>query len=98
MTSSLQIKSGTPETNDLLHICNALASRWVELAKVLGFYEVELDQLTTDHPDSFEQCYQMLLKWIHRGGSQASYEVLAKALEHPLVNKQDLALQCCYTI
>lgn len=96
MTTSLQIKRGIPETDDLLHISHAMSSSWMELAEVLGFHEAELAQLTLDYPDSFEQCYQMLVRWLHKGGSQANYEVLAEALKHPLVNKQDLALQFCF--
>ena len=96
MTTSRQIKRGIPETDDLLHISHAMSSSWMELAEVLGFHEAELAQLTLDYPDSFEQCYQMLVRWLHKGGSQANYEVLAKALKHPLVNKQDLALQFCF--
>lgn len=96
MSTNQQIKNGTPETNDLLNICTQVTSNWVVLAKVLGFREVELDQLTADHGDGFEQCYQMLLRWKQKCGSQASYDVLAKALQHPVVNQQDLAFQYCY--
>lgn len=96
MTSSLQIKRGVPETNDLLHLSNVISSSWMKLAEVLGFHEAELAQLTLENSDSFEQCYQMLVSWLRKRGAQANYEVLAKALRHPLVNKQDLALQFCY--
>lgn len=96
MTSSLQIKRGIPKTSDLLHISNVMTSSWMKFAEVLGFKKAELAQLTLDHPDNFEQCYQMLVRWLRKRGAQANYEVLARALQHPLVNKQDLALHFCY--
>lgn len=42
MTTSLQIKRGIPETDDLLHISHAMSTSWMELAEVLGFHEAEL--------------------------------------------------------
>lgn len=98
MSAKQQIKSGTPDTNDLLNICSELRSRWQVLAKVLGFRELELEQIAEDHTDSFERCYQMFLRWIQMCGSQASYDVLARALQHPQVNRQDLAFQYCYKL
>ena len=98
MTAKQQIKWGTPETNDVLNICTEMRSRWQVLAKVLGFRELELEQITEDHSDSFEQCYQMLLRWMQKCGSQANYDMLARALQHPQVNRQDLALQYCYKL
>ena len=98
MSAYQQVKKGTPETNDLLNICTEVRSRWQVLAKVLGFREVELEQLTEDHADSFERCYQMLLRWKQKCGSQANYDVLARALQNPHVNRQDLAFQYCYKL
>lgn len=98
MTAKQQIKRGTPGTNDLLNICTEMRSRWQGLAKVLGFRELELEQITEDHADSFERCYQMLLQWMQRCGSQASYDMLARALQNPQVNRHDLALKYCYQL
>lgn len=94
----MSAKQGTPETNDLLNICTEVRSSWQVLAKMLGFREVELEQLTEDHADSFERCYQMLLRWMQKGGSQASYDALARALQNPQVNRQDLAFRYCYKL
>lgn len=93
---SAQIKTGTPSTDDLLNITAQVMSSWEVMAKVLGFHDTELDQLMADNADLFEQCYQMLLRWKQKSGSKGSYEALAKALEHPAVNQQHLALQYCY--
>ena len=68
------------------------------LAKVLGFSEVELEHITEDNTDSFERCYQVLLRWMQKCGSQASYDVLARALQHPQVKRNDLAFQYCYEL
>lgn len=91
-----RIKTGIPSEDDLLHISAQVMSGWELLAKVLGFHDVELDHLTTDNTDLFEQCYQMLLRWKQKFGSQGNYKALVKALQHPLVNREHLALQYCY--
>lgn len=98
MSARQQIKSGTPTTNDLLNICTEVRLKWQVLAKVLGFQELELEQITEDHADSFERCYQVLLRWMQKCGSQASYDMLARALQHPHVKRQDLAFQYCYEL
>lgn len=98
MSTKWQIRNGTPKTNDLLNICTEVRSSWQALAKVLGFREVELEEIIEDYPDSFERCYQMLLGWTQKCGSQASYDALARALQHPQVNRQDLAFQHCYKL
>ena len=91
-----QIKTGIPSTNDLLYISGQVVTSWEILAKVLGFNDTELDQLIADNADVFERCYQMLLRWTHKYGSQASYEALAQALQHPVMSQEHLALQYCY--
>lgn len=93
---SAQVKPGIPSTDDLLNISTQVLSSWELLARVLGFQDVELDQLVADNRDIFEQCYQMLLRWKQKCGSQGSYEALARALQHPAVNQGHLALQYCY--
>ena len=93
---SVEIKPGTPSADDLLNISAHIMSSWELLAKVLGFHDTELDQLMADNADMFEQCYQMLVRWTQKCGSQGSYEALARALKHPAVNQEHLALQYCY--
>ena len=88
-------KSGSPSTDDLLLLAHEVGKLWKLLGRALGLNEPELEQIDADKPDLFEKCYGMLRRWTEIFGSQATYKGLAKALNHRIVQRPDLAAKYC---
>lgn len=89
-------KTGTPTTDDLLRVAHELGTSWKMLGRTLKIPEPELEHIEVDNPqDQFERCYSVLKRWTEVFGSAATYECLARALQHPMVGRGKLAEKYC---
>lgn len=71
-----------------------IAEVWKSLGRRLGINEARLTGFDKENKYS-EKPYQMLLHWMNREGSSATYKLLYDALCHELVNRKDLAEKLC---
>ena len=85
--------------DDLLLVAYELGASWKMLGKTLAIPEPELEHIEADNPlDLFERCYSVLKRWTEVFGSAATYECLARALQHPIVGRGKLAVKYCGVI
>ena len=90
-----EIKDGAVVTNDLDCLSTELGTSWRPLARVLKFHEEAIQDFDL-YKNLREKSYQMLLAWKRRGASDATYNVLYKALCDKLVERKDLAEKYCF--
>lgn len=65
------------------------------LGRTLSLPEAVLEQIEEDNPKLNEKCCRVLIKWTEVFGPSATYESLAKALQHPAVGRGALAVKYC---
>ena len=89
-------KTGTPTTDDLLLVAHELGTSWKMLGRTLKISEPELENIEADNPwNQRERCYSVLKRWREVCGSAATYDCLARALQHPMVGLGRLAVKYC---
>ena len=64
----------------LLDLSKRIGSKWTFLARFLGLPEDTILQLKDEHEFVEECCYGMLLQWIHRSPSEATWGRLSTSL------------------
>ncbi|KAL9973742.1 hypothetical protein ACROYT_G020236 [Oculina patagonica] len=99
--SSLQetvpaLKQGTPTDDELEELGEKIEGNWKKLGRRLHINNPKLQEIHEDHEQLSERGYHMLKHWKQQKGSAATYQVLRDALQHKLVQRQDLAEQFCY--
>ena len=58
-----------------------IGTRWMELARKLGFQKSVIDSIKSDNPSEKERCVDLLVKWMEKEGrDEATAGKLAKAL------------------
>ena len=72
-----------------------IAQGWKSLGRRLGIDEARLTGFDKGNKEYSEKPYKMLLHWMNREGSSATYKLLYEALCHDLVNRKDLAEKLC---
>ena len=90
-------KNGVPSTDILLGLAKEIITVWKKVGRAIKLKEVDLDEIDLDYKGVYEKSYQMLIKWSECQGSGATYEVLARALLDPKVNRRDLVIRFCIT-
>ncbi len=88
-------KTGKPSTDDLLLLAFELGTSWKMLGRTLALPEPVLEQIEVDNRYLSEKCYGVLRRWTEVFGSAATYESLARALQHPIVGRGELAVKYC---
>ena len=68
---------------------------WKSLARVLCFTVDEIGLFDEDNKELRDKVYTMLITWKSREASNATYQVLHRALCHSLVNRPVLAEEFC---
>jgi len=74
-----------------------IADFWVKLGRRLAVTEPKLREIDKAHALLSEKGFHMLKHWKQREGTAATYQALCEALQHELVQRQDLAEKFCYT-
>ena len=88
-------KTGTPSNDDLLLLASELGASWKMLGRTLKIPDSVLENIEADNPRQSERCYIVLKRWTEGFGSAATYEFLARALQHPVVGRGKLAVKYC---
>ncbi|XP_022809286.1 uncharacterized protein LOC111346255 [Stylophora pistillata] len=96
LTQDQSVKQGTPSYDELEHLASKLGGVWKKLGRRLGIEEPKLDEVSKLNEELSEKGYKMLRHWKALNGSAATYQILAQALHHELVNRRDLAEEFCY--
>ena len=81
--------------NDELKLLSFKIENWRSLARRLDFGHAEIEEFDEEKENVNEKVYLMLITWISRNGSKATYGVLYKALCDPYVIHHDLAYKFC---
>ena len=68
----------------------------MKLGRRLEIQDPKLEEIDKTDVDLSEKGYRVLRHWTLEKGSAATYQVLCQALQHRLVNRQDLAEEHCY--
>ena len=91
-----EIKDGAVVTVDLNWLSTELGKSWKHLARALNFHKAAIDGFDFAYQQLREKSYQMLLAWKSGEASDATYNVLYKALCDKLVERKDLAEKYCF--
>jgi len=91
----LSLKSGTPSSDVLLNVASELGALWKMFGRALRISDPMLEQIEEDERKLNSRCYGVLKTWKEAFGSSATYEGLARALQHPVVGRSDLAVKYC---
>ncbi|XP_074621186.1 uncharacterized protein LOC141879794 isoform X5 [Acropora palmata] len=92
---SVSFKLGTLSLDDVHGIADELSSSWKMVGRVLNLPDAVIDQIEANKSDDFEKCFSILRRWQEMYPSDATYHVLACALQHPTVDRVDLAAKYC---
>ena len=90
------MKQGTPTNDELEELGEKIAEKWMKLGRRLNIDDPKLQEIHQTHDQMSEKGYHMLKHWMQENGSDATYQALADALRHKLVQRQDLAEQFCF--
>ena len=89
------MKVGTPRDDELEELARGIAHNWANLGRCLGFEDSELVATDEENEEIWEKGYQMLMHWKQNRGVAATYKALHDALQHEVVQRQDLAESIC---
>ncbi|XP_067017530.1 uncharacterized protein [Acropora muricata] len=87
--------SRTLSKDDVLLIAHELGPSWEMLGRVLNVPDDVIDQIEANKSKDSEKCYSILRRWQEMYRSDATYHALACALQHPAVDRDDLAVKYC---
>ena len=73
-----------------------IAENWTKLGRRLEVSEPKIQEINKAQDQLSEKGYHMLKHWKQEKGSAATYQNLCDALQHELVQRQDLAETFCY--
>jgi len=73
-----------------------IAENWIKLGRRLRVSDPQIQEINKAHDQLPEKGYHMLKHWKQDKGSAATYKALCDALQHELVQRQDLAEKFCY--
>ncbi|XP_031567891.1 uncharacterized protein LOC116302684 [Actinia tenebrosa] len=90
-------KDGKPSNEIILVLAKDILMIWKKVGRALKLEETDLEEIDLDFTGVYEKSYQMLRRWTESQGSDATYEVLARTLLHPTVNRCDLVIRFCIT-
>jgi len=88
-------KPGTLSQDDVLLIAHELGSSWKMVGRVLKVPDSVIDVIEEEACEVSEKCYSLLRRWREMCASDATYECLARALQHPTVDRSNLAAKFC---
>ena len=89
------MKQGALTDEVLEELGNEIGKKWMKLGRRLEVEEPKLQDIDQRYRQLSEKGYQMLLYWIQKKGSAATYQILNAALQHKLVHRKDLAERIC---
>ncbi|XP_067041884.1 uncharacterized protein [Acropora muricata] len=95
LVESVSFKPGTVAEDDVILIAFELGSLWKRIGLVLKVPKAVISHIEADKSEVFEKCHTVLTSWRERFPHDATYHCLARALKHPAVGREDLAVKYC---
>ncbi|XP_015779664.1 PREDICTED: NACHT, LRR and PYD domains-containing protein 7-like, partial [Acropora digitifera] len=95
LDESVSFKPGALSQHDVLGIAHELSSSWKIVGRVLNVPDAVIYQIQADESTVSEKCYSVLRYWQGSYPSDATYHHLARALQHPTVDRVDVAFMYC---
>ena len=92
----LVVKHGIPTDEELEKLGVKIAENWKKLGRRLEVSDPNIQEINKAQDQLSEKGYHMLKHWRQEKGSAATYQGLCDALQHELVQRQDLAETFCY--
>ncbi|XP_015757180.1 PREDICTED: uncharacterized protein LOC107336623 isoform X2 [Acropora digitifera] len=92
---SVSFKPGTVSIDDVPLIAYELGPSWKTVGRVLNVPDAVIDQIEADEFEVFDKCCSLIRYWHETYAPDASYRRLARALQHPTVDRVDLAVKYC---
>ena len=93
----LLVKDGNPTDDELEKLGSDIGEIWVKLGRRLCVSDPKLKEIDKTHSLLSEKGYHALREWQHnKGADGATYQALCDALQHDLIQRQDLADKFCY--
>ena len=89
------VKRGIPTDEELEKLGRDIADIWLKLGRRL-LSEAKLKEIDKAHALLSEKAYDTLMHWKQNKGAAADYQALCDALQHELVQRQDLVEKYCY--
>ena len=89
------VKEGKPTDEELEKLGRDIADIWVKLGRRLGVSDPKCREIERAYVLLSEKGYHMLQHWKQIKGDDATYQALCKALQHELVQRQDLVEKFC---
>ena len=86
-------KESTPRDDELELLGDDIAEDWMMLGRCLGVSDSILSEINSAHNQWSGMGYHMLKHWKRKNGSAATYRTLCEALQHPFVQRKDLAVK-----
>ena len=90
------VKRRTPTDEELEQLGIDIGKDWGKLGRRLQLKPPTLQEINKAHDQLSEKGYHMLKRWKENKGTDATYQALCDALQHQLVQRQDLAEKFCY--
>ena len=90
------VKNGTPTDDELEILGEEIGEKWKKLGRRLAVSKARLMEIDHAHKQLSEKGFHMLQHWTQIEGSAATYQALLEALQHQLVERQDLVEKFCY--
>ena len=89
------VVTSRPTDEELEKLGFDIAKDWMKLGRRLGILDAKLQEIGQAYEQLSEKGYHMLMHWKQSKGTAASYQALRNALQHDLVERQDLAEKFC---
>ncbi|XP_044171347.1 uncharacterized protein LOC114952154 [Acropora millepora] len=95
LDESVSFKPGTLSQGDVHLIAHELSSSWKMVGRLLNVPDAVIDQIEANKSSDSEKCYDILRRWQEMYPSDATYHRLARALQHPTIDRVDVAFMYC---
>ena len=92
----ISVREGVPSIDVLQKLSRRIGQDWKPLGRALGIGEPQLTGFDRENVEYAEKPYKMLLYWLSRDGSLATYKVLSVALCSEMVEQRRLAEDLCW--
>ncbi|XP_015754489.1 PREDICTED: uncharacterized protein LOC107334100 [Acropora digitifera] len=93
LAESVSFRPETVSEDDVLLIAHELGPLWKKIGLVLKVPKAVISQIEANKSEVFEKCHTVLTSWQERCPYDATYPCLARALKHPAVGREDLAVK-----
>lgn len=90
------VKRGKPTDEELEQLGIDIAEGWRRLGRRLKLDDSTLQEIDNDYEQLSEKGYHMFMRWKQNTGANATYQALRDALQHKIVQRQDLVEKFCY--